>query len=149
MNYISNLQQLFTRDLEKLKTELGTYQHEDHLWKTDAGILNSAGNLTLHLIGNLNHFIGSLLGNTGYVRNRDKEFSDKNIPRETLIKDTDEVIRLVNAVLPTLTEEKLNEIFPVVLAGKELRTDLFLMHLLTHLSYHLGQINYHRRLLDH
>ena len=63
------------------------YKNEEDVWKIKEGISNSAGNLTLHLLGNLNHFIGATLGNTGYVRERDKEFSLKNIPRIQLVED--------------------------------------------------------------
>ena len=81
-----SLSQIFTRDLTKLKGELSAYTNEADLWKVTDGISNSAGNLTLHLLGNLNHFMGATLGNTGYVRNRDAEFALKDVPREQLLE---------------------------------------------------------------
>ncbi len=72
--------EIFERDLLKLKEEISLYKDENNLWVTEKQISNAAGNLTLHLIGNLNHFIGATLGHTGYVREREKEFSTKNIP---------------------------------------------------------------------
>ncbi|HCX22935.1 MAG TPA: DinB superfamily protein, partial [Cytophagales bacterium] len=75
----TELAELFTRDLNRLIKELEQYPNEEQLWVVTEGINNSAGTLTLHLIGNLNHFFGAILGNTGYIRNREAEFSDRNI----------------------------------------------------------------------
>ena len=71
---LQTLSSFFRKDLSKLIGEIDLYKNETDLWKIKDGISNSGGNLTLHLIGNLNHFIGATLGNTGYVRERDKEF---------------------------------------------------------------------------
>ena len=147
VNYSSSLLSLFTRDLNKLKEELNAYSNESNIWKTETGISNSAGNLTLHLIGNLNHFIGSVLGKTGYVRQRDLEFSKKDIPRATLISDLDTTIAMLTSVLGTLSNEELDKEYEFM-KDKQDSTGHFLIHLFGHLSYHLGQINYHRRLLD-
>ena len=87
---IPSLRKLYKRDLNKLKAEIGLYQKEENLWVTDKAIANSAGNLCLHLVGNLNTFIGAVLGNSGYVRNREAEFSLKNIPQQELIKQVEE-----------------------------------------------------------
>ncbi len=77
---IETLSQLFLRDLEKLKTEISSFKDEKKIWEISGEIKNSAGNLCLHLCGNLQHFIGAVLGNSGYIRNRDAEFSRKNVP---------------------------------------------------------------------
>lgn len=143
----STLQALFRRDLEKLKLEISQYQHEQNLWKTDGNITNSAGNLCLHLVGNLNHFIGTILGGTSYVRQRDREFSDKNVPRQELIRIVEETITTVEQSLSKASGQ-LQEPYPVEVFGYPMTTEYFLIHLAMHLDYHLGQINYHRRLLD-
>ena len=83
---IENLRTLFKRDLERLQQEIEQYQNEADLWVTDGKISNSAGNLCLHLVGNLNTYIGLEFGKTGYVRNRDLEFSQKGVPQAELIK---------------------------------------------------------------
>lgn len=145
---IKSLQQLFTRDLTKLKEEIALYQNESNLWKTEKEISNSAGNLCLHLIGNLNTFIGAVIGETGYIRNRPEEFSAKNIPRETLIKSIDKVISVVQDSLAKLSEDHLEKEYPMKVFDKPLTYEQFLLHLSGHLMYHLGQINYHRRLID-
>jgi uncharacterized damage-inducible protein DinB len=146
---IEILQKLFQRDLEKLKTEITSYKDEGTIWKVTGEIKNSAGNLCLHLCGNLQHFIGATLGNSGYVRKRDEEFSRKNVPVDELLKEIDTTLDVVNETLNNLEEKKLGETFPINVFGYEMTTGFFLTHLTTHLSYHLGQINYHRRLLEY
>ena len=138
---------LFERDLERLKAEIRQYPKDEYLWVTEEGINNSAGNLVLHLVGNLNHFIGTVLGNTGYVRNREAEFNDGGYPATYLEKEVDKVSKVLTKTLKTLTEKQLKATYPVNVFGYEMSTEYFLIHLLGHLNYHLGQINYHRRLL--
>ena len=140
--------QLFQRDLEKLKTEITSYKDEKKMWEVTGDLSNSAGNLCLHICGNLQHFIGSVLGISGYKRDRDSEFSRKNIPMDEIIRKIDHTIFTVKKTLNELDVNKLEEIYPINVFGKEMTTGFFLAHLTTHLNYHLGQINYHRRLLD-
>lgn len=145
---LQTLKSYLCRDLEKLKQEINAYSDEKKLWITDKGINNSAGNLCLHLIGNLNTYIGAVLGNTGYIRNRDLEFSLQDVPRKDLQKMIDDTIEVVAKTMDDLKEEQLEEDYPVVVWKEKTSTEFLLGHLVTHLSYHLGQINYHRRLLD-
>ncbi|WP_228420324.1 DinB family protein [Chryseobacterium sp. 5_R23647] len=143
-----SIKSLFTRDLNRLKKEIESYQDEEVIWKIDKNILNSAGNLSLHLVGNINHFIGSILGKSGYVRNRELEFSLKNIPRTELIDKIEKTIEILHSSLDKLSEEDLKKKYPIEALGYPMTTEYFLIHLFGHLGYHLGQINYHRRLLD-
>lgn len=143
----ATLIQLYTRDLEKLKAEIEQYSNEADLWKTSGEITNSGGNLTLHLIGNLKHFIGAVLGGSGFVRDRDAEFSKGGVSRNELLKEIDAASSIVKSTLEKLTDEDLAKIYPIEVFSQPLTTEFFLIHLTTHLSYHLGQINYHRRLL--
>ena len=142
------LRDLFQRDLEKLKTEITFYKDENNIWEVNGEIKNSAGNLCLHICGNLQHFIGATLGNSGYERNREAEFNSKNIPVEEMQNEIDETIIIIKKTLMELDESKLEEPYPINVFGNEMTTGFFLAHLTTHLNYHLGQINYHRRLLD-
>ncbi|MBF7091325.1 DinB family protein [Flavobacterium sp. ALJ2] len=148
MAHCDTLRALFNRDLNKLKLEIESYQNEAKIWSVEEQILNSAGNLCLHLIGNLNTYIGAALGNSSYIRHRELEFSLKNIPRSELITKIEETIRGVNAALSNLSEEDLEHEFPIIVFQGKDSTGFILTHLTTHLAYHLGQINYHRRLLD-
>ncbi|GAB0154868.1 hypothetical protein CHRYSEOSP005_01280 [Chryseobacterium sp. Alg-005] len=143
-----SLKSLYTRDLNKLKTEIGSYKNEGTIWKVDKDIFNSGGNLCLHLVGNLNHFIGAILGKSGYIRNRDLEFSLKNVPRAELIDQVERTLAVVVKTLGQLHEDDLKKEYPLVVFENAMTTEYFLIHLLSHLDYHLGQINYHRRLLD-
>lgn len=145
---LSSLQTLFERDLRKLYKEIEAYQKEANLWITEQDITNSAGNLCLHLVGNLNAFIGAELGQTGYVRDRPFEFNGKDVPRASLLEQVVATQEMVKSVLGSLTEEQLAQDYPKEIFSGKMTTGFFLVHLATHLTYHLGQINYHRRLLD-
>lgn len=142
------LVQIYERDIAKLKSEVEAYTSEADLWKTSEGITNSGGNLALHLVGNLKHFIGAVLGNSGYVRDRDKEFSDAGVPRATVVAGIDETFAVVVETLKKLDDEVLYSTYPIEVFGHPMTTEFFLVHLATHLGYHLGQINYHRRLVS-
>lgn len=144
---INSLQLLFVRDLKKLTEELSQYQDESLLWKVEPGINNSAGNLALHIIGNLNHFIGAVLGNSGFIRNREAEFGDKNVPLSKIKSDIELTIKVVNKILANLSDDKLHENYPVEVFNYPMTIHYFLIHLYGHLNYHLGQVNYHRRLV--
>jgi uncharacterized damage-inducible protein DinB len=135
----------FQRDLEKLKEEITLFP-EDRLWLVNGEIKNSAGNLALHITGNLKHFIGAVMGDTGYIRQRDKEFSDKNVTKEKLLQGLTESETIVTTVLSALTDEKLMQPYPVETFGKNSTTLRALIQLIAHLDYHLGQVNYLRRL---
>ena len=139
---------LFERDLNKLITEIELYKNEDNIWRVDKNISNSAGNLTLHLIGNLNTYIGKEIGKINYVRNRELQFSQKNIPRQELIKNLKDTINVVSNSLLTFPVHELENEYPILVFTEKTSTVYFLIHLTTHLSYHLGQINYHRRLIE-
>ncbi|CAH0184929.1 hypothetical protein SRABI27_01351 [Pedobacter sp. Bi27] len=145
---IDTLKTLFNCDLNKLKSEIESYKNEANLWIIDKSIANSAGNLCLHLIGNLNTYIGATLGGSNYIRNRELEFSLRDVPKQELTNMIEATIIVVNETLGKITEEQLNSEYPMLVFQEKTSTEFFLVHLATHLAYHLGQINYHRRLLD-
>jgi len=139
---------LFQKDLDKLKEEITLYPKDEQLWQVREGINNSGGNLCLHLTGSLQHFIGSVLGDSGYVRNRDAEFRLKNVPRSKLLEDIDITRNVVTDTLEQLSKNDLQKDYPLpVLDEEKTNTSYFLLHLLNHLNYHIGQINYHRRII--
>jgi uncharacterized damage-inducible protein DinB len=141
------LTELYERDLYKLRDEIELYADEADLWKTVGDAPNSAGNLCLHLNGNLQHFFGAVLGDTGYVRDRDAEFADKNVPREKLLADIETTLKVVKTTLAKLTDDDLAQNYPLEVFGKPMTTGWFATHLCTHLTWHLGQINYLRRMM--
>lgn len=138
---------LFKRDLEKLVLELEAYTDESNLWKLAGQIKNSPGNLVLHLHGNLNHYVGKTLGELEFVRDREAEFSRINVPRAELIAMIRATTAMLETVLPSLGHEDLEKPYPLETLGYPMTTGYFLIHLYGHLNWHLGQVNYHRRLV--
>ncbi len=137
---------MLARDLRALRRELEAYGDERDLWRVAPGISNSAGNLAMHLAGNLQYFIGTVLGGTDYVRDRDAEFNRRDVPRAELLRDIDAAIAAV-ALLSRVSDAELAQPYPQPVAGVTLATGDFLLHLAAHCTYHLGQVDYHRRLL--
>lgn len=139
---------LFNRDLNKLKLEIESYQNENKIWHVEKSISNSAGNLCLHIIGNLNNYIGAQIAKTNYVRNRELEFSNKNISKAILITQIEATIQMIDDTFELIKNMDLKKEHPFLVFETKTSTEYLLIHLTTHLAYHLGQINYHRRLLD-
>lgn len=139
---------LFERDLLKLKSELLAYQSEENIWSVSGNISNSAGTLVLHLIGNINHFIGAVIGHNGYIRDREAEFSLKDVPRNELVKSIEDTIETIKITLRSFPDEKLETLYPHAIFGEPMTYSYFIIHLYGHLDYHLGQVNYHRRILE-
>lgn len=135
------------RELEGFKRELAHFPDDEGVWSTLPGITNAAGNLALHVAGNLQYFIGTVLGGTGYVRNRDLEFGQRSGPRENIYVELDAAIAVVRRVLPSITSERLDQQFPELVMGIKFRTSTFLVHLCAHSGFHLGQAGYLRRAL--
>lgn len=138
---------VIARDLRALRREVEAYADERDLWRVVPGITNSGGTLALHLVGNLQHFIGAVLGGTGYVRDRAAEFSRRDVPRGELLRQIDETLAVVERTLGALGDDALARPFPQPVGGAAVTTGAFLLHLATHLTYHLGQIDYQRRML--
>ena len=139
--------ELFEKDITRLSDEMKLYTNEESVWLIKDGIKNSGGNLCLHITGNLQHFIGATLGESGYVRNRNAEFTLKNISLEKLqerIADTKTVVR---DTLEQITKKEMEGIYPLQVLEEPVSTEYFLIYLINHLNYHLGQINYHRRMV--
>ena len=145
-SFLPELAGIFQKQLEQLEAEIALYQ-EELLWTIKPGISNSGGNLALHLAGNLNYYVGAILGKTGYVRNRENEFSAKNILSIELVSIIRETRKMVIDVLNKLPETELEQVYPVIVFDKPMSVQYFLIHLSSHLGYHLGQINYIRRIL--
>lgn len=144
---VETYRKVIVRDLRALAAELEAYEDEQTIWLAPPGVPNSPGTLALHLAGNLRAFIGAELGETGYVRERDREFADRDVSRAELLEGIEEAIAAVEKGLTTISDEDLERDFPVSFKGETLSTGLFLTHLVAHFAYHLGQIDYHRRLV--
>lgn len=139
------LADFYERDIRKLIEEVRLFKNEENLWKKEGHVPNSCGNLALHIIGNLNHFIGATLAATGYVRARDSEFTKRDVPRQYLVAGLEELIPIVRKAIATAD---LDAEYPLLYDGAKRSTGYMLAQLLAHLNYHLGQVNYLRRVLE-
>ena len=111
------------------------------------GVTNSAGNLALHACGNLKHFVGAVLGGTGYVRAREAEFATRSGRREDVARQLRETAEVVATTLARLPESALAAPYPEPHDGVQLSCGRYLLHLCVHLAFHLGQAGYLRRVL--
>src|SRR3982750_2594384 len=139
---------LFVRELETFQREIEMFPDDASLWKTLPGVSNSVGNLGAHLAGNVQHFIGAVLGKSGYVRQRDHEFARREGTRAEIIADLQAAIDAVKKYLPAMTDADLAREYPDAVGGVKMRTGLFLAHLVSHAGFHLGQADYLRRTLN-
>ncbi len=142
------LANFYERDIRRLIEEVNLFGNEENLWRIQGSVKNSGGNLVLHIIGGLNHFIGATLAQTGYVRNRDQEFSNKGVKRKELVAQLEELIPMINNTLNGLTPEQMEDEYPIFFDKPKTSTSYVLLLLSLHLNYHLGQVNYLRRILD-
>lgn len=144
---IHALRAVLLRDLAGVRTQLAAYESDGQVWEKPDALPNSAGTLAIHIAGNLLHFIGAGLGNTGYVRDRDAEFADRDLPRGEINRRLEETLRVVSEVMAGVNDEQAGQAFAFEIAGVRPRTDVALAHIAAHLAYHLGQIDIHRRLV--
>lgn len=142
-----SLRFVLIRDLRSLDAQIAAYPDDESIWKMAPGISNSAGNLVLHLAGNMRHFLGATLGGTGYVRDRPAEFATKGLSRAALRKEVQSTISDVESTLDRISSGQLAAAYPLPIRDRSVRTAEFLVHLAAHFTYHLGQIDYHRRIL--
>jgi hypothetical protein len=144
----SVLADFYERDLRKLIEEVNLFKNEEDLWRTQGSVKNSSGNLVLHIIGGLNHLIGTTLAQTGYVRDRDQEFIRKGVDRKDLVAQLEKLIPMINETVNGLTQEQMEAEYPKFFDKANTSTSYVLLQLLLHLNYHLGQVNYLRRVFE-
>jgi uncharacterized damage-inducible protein DinB len=138
---------ILDRDLQALAREVKAYPDDGALWQLPEGVTNSAGTLVLHLTGNIQHFLGARLADTGFVRDRPAEFSTRGVPRAALLRQIEAARSAVRSAAEKVTDEALGRDFPEVVGGVRVATGEYLIHLVDHFGYHLGQVDYHRRLV--
>lgn len=142
-----DLTAVIKRDLRAVRREIGAFPDDASVWRTPPGIANSAGTLALHLAGNVQHFFGAVLGGSGYVRDRAAEFSRRDVPRAEIQAQLDAAIGAVEPGLSRVSDSTFQADFAEKIAGHTVSTGEWLIHLAAHLAYHLGQIDYHRRIV--
>ncbi|HEY5748841.1 MAG TPA: DUF1572 family protein [Chryseolinea sp.] len=144
----SVLASFYERDIRKLIEEINLFKNEENLWRTHGSVKNSSGNLALHIIGGTNYLFGTILAQTGYVRDRDQEFIRKGVPRKDLVTQLEALIPMINKTVNGLTPEQLDAEYPLVFDDAKRPKSYLFVQLLLHLNYHLGQVNYLRRVLE-
>jgi hypothetical protein len=142
---LDELALLLSRDLEALRREIAAYPDDATPWQALPGLTNCGGTLVLHMTGNLRYFVGAVLGQSGYVRDREREFTLRDVSRADLDAEVAATVREVRHALSTCDPAVLDAPFPVAVGGQAPGTRLFLLHLAVHLTYHLGQVDAHRR----
>lgn len=143
----AHLKTVITRELRALAREIQAYPDDASVWRTFPGATNSAGTLVLHLAGNIQHYVGAKLGASSYQRDRPAEFARRHVPRRELLEEINRAIAAADGTLPGLSDQALATDFPEAVGGRIIRTDEFLLHLAAHLGWHLGQVDYHRRMV--
>lgn len=139
---------LFQKDLDRLKQEIELYSKDELLWQVKGIATKSAGTICLQLTGGLQHYIGSVLGDSGYVRNKDAETRLKNVPRGKLLEDIDATRAAVTDALEQLSKNDLQKNYPLPVFDDNITTEYYLLYMLADLNYNIGQISYHRQLLE-
>ena len=146
LNYV--LANFYERDLRRLIEEVNLFTNEEDLWRTKGSVKNPAGNLALHITGGMNYLIGATLAQTGYVRNRDLEFIRKDVEGKELVTGLEKLITLIKDTVNALTREQMKAEYPLIFDGMKTSVSYVLVQLLAHLNYHLGQVNYLRRIFE-
>ena len=142
----THLHAILLRDLRALRREIESYPDDASVWALPPGIANSAGTLVLHLAGNLRTYVGHVLGGVAYERDRPREFAARGLTRAELLGELDAAMSAVDTALPRVSDAVLASDFPLAIGAVRVNTQDFLLHCAVHLGYHLGQIDYHRRL---
>ena len=148
MSTSTELASLFSRDLNRLRKQIDSFHSDDALWQTLPGVINSVGNLALHLEGNLSEFVGRQLGELPYERKRDLEFSSKGLTKDAIKGRVEKLSHTIPGVIAGLSSQQLESDYPEVVFDDPMTTQEFLFHLYGHLNWHLGQIDYLRRMLE-
>src|SRR5262245_11524857 len=135
---LSDIRRLITRDLEGFQREIALFPDDESIWRTAPGVTNSAGNLAVHVCGGLQYCVGAVLGGEAYVRDREAEFGRRSGSRDDVIAELARTMVVVNAALSGPAHAWIGKPFPIAVNGLALRTEMFLLHLVSHIAFHLG-----------
>jgi uncharacterized damage-inducible protein DinB len=134
----------YYRDLTRRVHALCEELSEEQFWTRPYVYGNSLGHLTLHVIGNLNYYIGAQIADTGYVRDRPREFTETSPPaKDEVLKQLDQVVDLVVETIEAQTVESWSEKYEAVGAA-DIVKDRFSIFLncAAHFQHHIGQMIY-------
>jgi hypothetical protein len=136
---------MILRELSAMARSVELYPDDASLWRDAPGVPNRGGTLVLHCCGNLRHYVGAKLGGSGYIRDRDSEFTRRGVPREELLRLIEQTAHEVDRALSAVRDGDLDGDFPDIVGGQRVAAREMVMHVCVHLAFHLGQIDYHRR----
>lgn len=132
---------LYSRELDRFKNEILAFENDELPWKMADGLNITAGNICLSLCGSLQHNIGNMIGDSGYIRNKEAEQKAKNITRERLVEEIENAKGIVVNTLEEISKSDLLKIFPSKEFEEPITTEYFLIHQLSQLSFSIGQIS--------
>lgn len=123
--------------------ELAAPLSQDQFWLKPFPFGNGFGHLVLHLTGNLNYYIGAQIAGTGYVRDRDREFSEpRRLPKEEVLQSFDEVIAVVLRTVNAQSSEDWLAPYSTVRSGEVGSRFHMVLKCAAHLDHHVGQMIY-------
>ena len=143
--FSTSLAALLRRDLTRLVQQIHSFPDDAALWQTLPGVSNCAGNLILHLEGNLREYVGRRLGGISYERNRPAEFTQTGLSRAELARRIESLHAIPEAVERITEEQWFSDCGDMLPGGRSMGQAL--LSLYGHFHYHLGQIDYLRRIL--
>jgi hypothetical protein len=115
---------------------------EDQLWSKGGSIPNSIGTLARHLTGNLNHYFGAGILKNGYVRERDKEFTETGLSKTQVLADLREAVNVAKEAVGAIDEAQIDKPYHSP-CGEEYESLAYhIIRLATHLALHCGQADY-------
>lgn len=142
MTITAEIFSIFKKELENLSKEINSYPNEDSLWVNLPNKTSSAGALTLHLIGNIQQTIGILLYHPPKISHWE---TATKITRKQLTTEIELTIETLRLALSPMRDSELKREFPQKIDSESVTTGKVLIELFGHLTYHLGQIHYHRK----
>ena len=137
--------QLSVKEIERFAQELIRLIEplsQEQLWSEKHGIPNSIGTLIRHLTGNLNHYLGAGILKNGYIRNREKEFSDTNLAKETIIAELETAVIIAKEAVSQINEEIILQPYTTPCGDNYESFAYHIVRLATHFALHLGQVDY-------
>ncbi|UCC89168.1 MAG: DinB family protein [Anaerolineales bacterium] len=137
--------QLAVREIERYAQsliELIDPLSQDQLWSRNGGIPNSIGTLTRHLTGNLNHYLGAGILRNGYVRERDREFTETSLPKATIVSDLRAAVEVAKEAVDAIGEREVTQPYTAP-SGEEYESLAYhIVRVATHFALHCGQADY-------
>lgn len=116
---------------------------QEQFWRNPYGYGNSVGHLVLHLTGNLSYYIGTRIAETGYIRNRDLEFTEtRKLPKDEVLKKFDDTVAMVANTIRKQRPEDWMKAYSAERESEAKERFMILLRCAGHAYHHVGQIVY-------